>query len=76
MENRYNDIKNNILDSISVLVAYIYVAVLLLAMLLKDHQLDNNDLFLAMISVGAVIVDKIGEKKIRFFLWKIWNVVF
>lgn len=76
MENRYNDIKNSILDSISVLVAYIYVAVLLLAMLLKDHQLDNNDLFLAMISVGAVIVDKIGEKKIRFFLWKIWNVVF
>ena len=55
--------KNSILDSISVLVAYIYVAVLLLAMLLKDHQLDNNDLFLAMISVGAVIVDKIGEKK-------------
>lgn len=55
--------KSNILDSISVLVAYIYVAVLLLAMLLKDHQLDNNDLFLAMISVGAVIVDKIGEKK-------------
>ena len=71
MENRYNDIKNNILDSISVLVAYIYVAVLLLAMLLKDHQLDNNDLFLAMISVGAVIVDKIGEKKIRFF-WFGW----
>ncbi len=63
MENRYNDMKNSILDSISVLVAYIYVAVLLLAMLLKDHQLDNNDLFLAMISVGAVIVDKIGEKK-------------
>ena len=63
MENRYNDIKNSILDSISVLVAYIYVAVLLLAMLLKDHQLDNNDLFLAMISVGAVIVDKIGHRK-------------
>ena len=64
MENRYNDIKNSILDSISVLVAYIYVAVLLLAMLLKDHQLDNNDLFLAMISVGAErVIEILNNKK-------------
>ena len=63
MENRNNNMKNNILDSIPVLVAYLYVTSLILFMLLKDHQLDNNDLFLAIISVGAIIVDKIGEKK-------------
>lgn len=54
--------KNNIFNSIPVLVAYLYVTSLILFMLLKDYQLSNNDLFLAMISIGHVIVDRIEDK--------------
>ncbi len=54
--------KNNIFNLITVLVAYLYVTSLILFMLLKDYQLSNNDLFLAMISIGHVIVDRIEDK--------------
>lgn len=59
--------KSNVLNSLSVLVAYIYVTALLFVMLFKGYQLDNNNLFLTMISVGHVIVDRIKEEKSRIF---------